>query len=129
MSGGGGKKNDPPVPAGPGSDPDDELLTSEDLFGSLVDAPLPPGESSRASRKDPIRVQVSDPVTPGPFAVVSEDPPGPSAAAPEEAPSPFDAVPTAVPQVSEPTTPPLHSRSEQPLATWSLRRSKQQELR
>jgi hypothetical protein len=79
MSGGGGKKTDPPVPAGPGPGADDELLTSEDLFGSLVDSPLPPNEAGRAARKDPIRVQVSDPVTPGPFAALSEDAPGPSA--------------------------------------------------
>ncbi len=63
MSGGGGKKTDAPVPAEPGPGADDELLTSEDLFGSLVDSPLPPREAGRASRKDPIRVQVSDPVT------------------------------------------------------------------
>ena len=42
MSGGGGSdKTDPPVPPGTGHDGDDELLTSDDLFGSLVDSPMP----------------------------------------------------------------------------------------
>ncbi len=61
----------------PGQEPeDDELLSSEDLFGELVDAPLP--RRGAASREEPIRVQVGDPVTPAPFAVspeASEDTP------------------------------------------------------
>jgi serine/threonine protein kinase len=47
-------------------------LTSEDLFGNLVDSPLPDRPGGGATRKDPIRVQVSDPVTPGPFAKLPE---------------------------------------------------------
>jgi serine/threonine protein kinase len=86
MSGGGSKKTDPPVPPGPGPDAKKDLLTSEDLFGSLVDSPLPPGEAGRASRKDPIRVQVSDPVTPGPFATLQEDTPAASGAVLGDAP-------------------------------------------
>jgi serine/threonine protein kinase len=91
---GGGKKTDPPVPAGSGSDPDDDLLTAEDLFAGLVDSPPPPGQAGRAVRKEPIRVQVSDPVTPGPFAPVApsgpaEDYPGETPAA--SGPAPGDA--------------------------------------
>ena len=42
MSGGGSSdKKDPPVPPGTGEAP--ELLTSDDLFGDLVDSPMPAG--------------------------------------------------------------------------------------
>ena len=90
---GGGNKTDPPVTAGPGSGADDGLLTAEDLFADLVDAPPPPGQAGRAARKEPIRVQVSDPVTPGPFAPVApgepaEDYPGDTPAAVSSRPSP-----------------------------------------
>ncbi len=56
MSTGRGKPSHPkPVP------PDGEpLLTSNDLFGDLVDAPLPP-KREPAPRKTPIRIQLSDP--------------------------------------------------------------------
>ncbi len=91
MSAGGGNKTDPPVPPGREADADDDLVTSEDLFGNLVDSPLPPREANRTVRKDPIRVQVSDPVTPGPFAAVPEDQPGSPSAAPEDTPAPSDA--------------------------------------
>ncbi len=72
---GGNDTSDPPVP--PASDPGGEgdLVTSEDLFGDLVDGPLPPGERKGPGRPGPIRVQVSDPVTPGPFAVLPGDEP------------------------------------------------------
>jgi serine/threonine protein kinase len=80
MSGGGGNKTDPPVPPGPGPDANDDLVTSEDLFANLVDSPLPPRGAERTARKDPIRVQVSDPVTPGPFAAVEGAAPGPAGA-------------------------------------------------
>jgi len=92
MSGGSGNKPDPPVPPGREADADDDLVTSEDLFGNLVDSPLPPREANRTVRKDPIRVQVSDPVTPGPFAAVPEEQPGSPGAAPEDTPAlPADA--------------------------------------
>ena len=86
MSGGGSDTSDPPVP--PGSDRDegdvgDEFLTSGDLFADMVDEPLPPRERAEAVRKDPIRVQVSDPMTPGPFAAVQGDEPEPPAEATE----------------------------------------------
>jgi hypothetical protein len=75
MSGGGGNdKTDPPVPPGTEPDEDADLLTSDDLFGNLVDSPMPPRPGDGASRKDPIRVQVSDPVTPGPFAALTGEP-------------------------------------------------------
>jgi serine/threonine protein kinase len=72
MSGGGDTdETDPPVPPGTGQDGDAELLTSHDLFGSMVDAPLP-DRPGGAARKDPIRVQVNDPVRPRPFAAPEE---------------------------------------------------------
>jgi serine/threonine protein kinase len=74
MSGDGDKdETDPPVPPATDDDGKDELLTSGDLFGSLVDSPLPDRPGAGASRRDPIRVQVSDPVTPGPFASLPEE--------------------------------------------------------
>jgi serine/threonine protein kinase len=45
--------------------PPDGLLTSEDLFGDLVDAPIPPRPVPEAAlRPGPIRVQVSEPASP-----------------------------------------------------------------
>jgi serine/threonine protein kinase len=49
-----------------------ELVTSDDLFGELVDGPLPARAATAPTRTDPIRVQVSDPVSPQPFAVPGE---------------------------------------------------------
>jgi serine/threonine protein kinase len=67
MSAGRGKGKDPPrVPLEAKTDPG-SLLTSADLFGDLVDSPLPTSEAGAASRETPIRVQVSDPVSPAPF--------------------------------------------------------------
>ncbi len=78
MSGGGNDSSDTPVP--PASDPDEgsDLLTSQDLFGDLVDEPLPPGARTGATRKDPIRVRVSDPAAPRPFAALPDDDPEPA---------------------------------------------------
>jgi serine/threonine protein kinase len=81
MSGGGDNKTDPPAPPGREDDADDALVSSEDLFAGLVDAPLPPREADRGARKEPIKVQVSDPVTPGPFATVTGAAPGAADAA------------------------------------------------
>ncbi len=74
---GGNDTSDPPVP--PASDPGGEgdLVTSDDLFGDLVDGPLPPGERKGPGRPGPIRVQVSDPVSPGPFAALPDEPESP----------------------------------------------------
>ena len=87
MTGGGGsEKTDPPVPPGTGQHRDEPLLTSDDLFGGLVDSPMPARQGGGASRKDPIRVQVSDPVAPGPFAAPAEDS-GSSGTPPEDTPA------------------------------------------
>jgi serine/threonine protein kinase len=74
MSGGGGDEKDAPVPDD-AEEPEERLLTAEDLFGDLVDAPPPPGAGGGGARKDPIRVQVTDPVSPGSFAGIPEDTP------------------------------------------------------
>jgi serine/threonine protein kinase len=53
----------------PPEEPDEgDLATSEDLFGHLVDAPAPPVPGRGQARKDPVRVRVSDPVSPEPLA-------------------------------------------------------------
>jgi len=87
MTGGGGsEKTNPPVPPETGQHRDEPLLTSDDLFGGLVDSPMPARQGGGASRKDPIRVQVSDPVAPGPFAAPAEDS-GSSGTPPEDTPA------------------------------------------
>jgi serine/threonine protein kinase len=95
MSGSGGNKTGPHVPPGRGADADDELVTSEDLFAGLVDSPPPPREGERAARKGPIRVQVSDPVTPGPFAAVEGAAQSPADAPDEGQPGHGDEVDSA----------------------------------
>ena len=75
MSGGGSDTSTPPLPPGSDGDEGEDLLTSNDLFGDMVDGPLPPAPRTGPSRTGPIRVQVSDPVTPGPFAAVADDEP------------------------------------------------------
>jgi serine/threonine protein kinase len=80
MSAGGGKPVDPPG----GDPPDDEsLLNSRDIFGDLVDAPLPSSDAAHDRRRTtPIRIEVKDPVLPAAFPAFSEDAeePGPSPA-------------------------------------------------
>jgi len=49
------------------------LLSSEELFGELVDEPLPPAAGGGATRDAPIRVRVTDPVSPAPFAVPADE--------------------------------------------------------
>jgi serine/threonine protein kinase len=83
MSAGGGKPVDPPggkPPAGKAPARED-LLSSRDIFGELVDAPLPPSDSARP-RTTPVRIQVSDPVLPSAFPAFTEDveEPGPTPA-------------------------------------------------
>jgi len=73
MSSGGKDDTHDPAAVGPGDD--DDLMTSEDIFGDIVDSPLPAGSTRRASRPAPIRVNVNDPVAPGPFAVGPEHAP------------------------------------------------------
>src|SRR5258706_13554863 len=49
-------------PAPPDSVPDQDYVSAEDLFGEMVDAPMPaPPTVARASRAGPIKVQVTDP--------------------------------------------------------------------
>jgi serine/threonine protein kinase len=49
-------------PAPPDSVPDQDYVSAEDLFGELVDAPMPaPQTPARQSRPGPIKVQVTDP--------------------------------------------------------------------
>jgi serine/threonine protein kinase len=74
MSGGRGKPKDAPRPDRAGAK---KLVTSDELFGDLVDGPLPP--ASRASRESPVRVRLLDPVSPGPLASPEQPAPtGPS---------------------------------------------------
>jgi len=49
-------------------DNDGDLATSDDLFGHLVDGPAPPVPGRDQARKDPVRVQLTDPVSPEPLA-------------------------------------------------------------
>ena len=66
MSKGTDKSKGAPVPP---EEPDDgDLATSEDLFGHLVDAPAPPVPGRGQARRDPVRVQLTDPVSPEPLA-------------------------------------------------------------
>jgi serine/threonine protein kinase len=83
MSGAPGTKPDPPDPAGRDDDAEEPLVTANDLFGDLVDGPLPADAGRSGSRRPPIRVQVDDPATPAPFAALAE----------EETPEPLDAPP------------------------------------
>jgi serine/threonine protein kinase len=64
MSKGRGKPTQPPVP--PGDREDDELVTSDELFAHLVDAPLPRREAGE-KRREPIHVRLDDPVSPRPL--------------------------------------------------------------
>jgi len=74
MSAGRGTPLDPPDAAGPEGGAQ-EGFTAEDLFGDLVDAPLPKPAATVAPRRDPIRVRLSDPTSP-PFAAgLAQDPP------------------------------------------------------
>jgi serine/threonine protein kinase len=80
-----GKPTQPPVPPGEG---ENDLVTSDDLFGDLVDAPSPPDDRRSARRDRPIRVRLEDPVSPQPFVAPAgedseEGPPPPQGPAPE----------------------------------------------
>lgn len=67
MSAGHKQKTGPKPPAELEPAEGESLLGSEDLFGSLVDAPLPPSSRGPA-RPGPIKVKVDDPASPTPFA-------------------------------------------------------------
>jgi len=64
------KSKDIPVPPG---DEDDGLATSEDLFGHLVDAPPPQAVGKKNARSAPIRVKLSDPVSPEPLTPIEPE--------------------------------------------------------
>jgi serine/threonine protein kinase len=64
------KPKDAPMP--PGHE-DDGLATSDDLFGDLVDAPSPPEAGKKATRSGPVRVKLSDPVSPEPLSPAEDD--------------------------------------------------------
>jgi len=65
-----GKPKDTLVPPG---DEDDGLATAEDLFGHLVDAPPPQATGKKNARSAPVRVKLSDPVSPEPLTPVEPE--------------------------------------------------------
>jgi serine/threonine protein kinase len=75
MSGGRGKPDDAPHPPGADREGEDGCVTADDLFGEIVDGPLPPGEAAKASRPSPVRVQLADPVSPAPLADAGDETP------------------------------------------------------
>ena len=92
MSAGRKEKTGPPAPPEARPPESDGLLTSDDLFGELVDGPLPPTAGGGATRTAPIRVRVDDPVSPAPFAVPGDEPATPGSDAEVE--SAFDRLGT-----------------------------------
>ncbi len=74
MSAGRDDKTGSPAPSGTADQEPDGLFTSEELFGELVDSALPEDQGSFGSRPAPIRIQVSDPVSPLPFALPGDMP-------------------------------------------------------
>ena len=97
MTAGRNDKSSPPGPGGPAPREGDGLLTSDDLFAELVDSPLPAEQGGFASRPSPIRVKVSDPVSPAPFAVPADTPiPSGTDAAVEDAFNRLGTTPKAV---------------------------------
>jgi serine/threonine protein kinase len=71
MSNGKGKPKDAPGP--PRKPEDDGLATSDDLFGHLVDGPAPPATGRKGARTGPVRVKISDPVSPEPLTPVDPE--------------------------------------------------------
>ena len=67
------KERKPKDAPGPPDEEDDGLATSEDLFGHLVDAPPPPVTGTKSTRSAPVRVRVSDPVSPEPLTPVEPE--------------------------------------------------------
>jgi serine/threonine protein kinase len=50
-----------PIPIPPDGPAEPALMTSEDLFGEMIDAPPDPAGDARRAREAPIRVQVAEP--------------------------------------------------------------------
>jgi serine/threonine protein kinase len=98
----------------------DKLLTSQDLFGDIVDAPIENTEPViPTERKDPIRVQITEPVPGQPRAVrAGEKPSEMSEVAPEEVAAlleMFDAPPPAKAEPKPPPPPPkVESKARPP---------------
>ena len=109
MSAGQKAKTGPKAAPDAGTPDADGLLDSDDLFGELVDAPLPPSKRS-ASRPDPIRVKVDDPVSPTPFAVPGEEPDAPGSEA--EVDGAFDRLGTEPKQTVFRPAPPVYDDEE-----------------
>jgi len=99
-------------PDDPASRKSDKLLTSQDLFGDIVDAPIESTEPHvPAERKDPIRVQITEPVPGQPPRTVrpGEKPSEMREVAPEEVMAlleMFDAPAPAPPVPTKPEPPP-----------------------
>src|SRR4029078_10521062 len=83
----------PPKVEDPSASPN-KLLTSEDLFGDMVDAPpdpvARPAAAAPVNRKGPIKVQVSDPGAP-PKGAPLASPPTPGEKLPEDVAALLDA--------------------------------------
>jgi len=83
----------PPNVEDPSASPN-KLLTSEDLFGDMVDAPPDPAArppaAAPANRKGPIKVQVSEPGAPRKDAPLAS-PPTPGEKLPEDVAALLDA--------------------------------------
>jgi serine/threonine protein kinase len=99
----------PEPPEQPSEGTGDGLLTADDLFGDLVDAPLVPSTGPATRRSAPVRVQI--PEREGPDAAM--EPPAPKTATvlPEEVAGLLDAfgpgpdAPVSVPLTTSPQTP------------------------
>ncbi len=98
-----------PHPENLSADSSEGLLTSEDLFGDLVDAPIPADAhaSPTPTRATPIRVQVNEagevaPPKPKPAQVLPQDLPGLLDAFRDSSVEPCDAVPAAAPGLTQP---------------------------
>jgi serine/threonine protein kinase len=78
MPGGPDNPKDPTGPPTSDADTGDERLTAEDLFGDLVDGPLPPSERAKATHETPVRVRVSDGAARRPRAEAKGEPAPPA---------------------------------------------------
>src|SRR4029079_15877098 len=68
------KDNSGQPPSKPG--PSEKLLTSQDIFGDMIDAPIETGDTpTPAPRASPIRAQISEPVAGQPARVARVDTP------------------------------------------------------
>jgi len=115
----------PHPPEQPSEETGDGLLTSDDLFGDLVDAPLAPSTAPATRRSAPVRVQI--PERDGPHAAM--EPPAPKTATvlPEEVAglldafgpgpdAPAPATPTTSPQSAPQVEPPSPPSPPSPIA-------------